>query len=50
MPSEIGGKKVTASGDFTFSECGSLEKVHLPCTLVTIGELAFEELCFASRD
>lgn len=41
IPSQIGGKDVTAIGDMAFYECMALIVVVIPVTVVYIGEMAF---------
>ncbi len=41
IPAEIGGKAVTAIGDYAFLEYDELKEITFPDSLVTIGESAF---------
>ncbi len=41
VPNEIGGKKVTSIGDFTFQDCDILTSVTIPNSVTSIGFSAF---------
>jgi len=42
IPSTLGGKSVTAIGDFAFTFCTSLTSIEIPDSVIIIGDNAFE--------